>query len=517
MNIFSERSRSFWMERKPQSYPRLDRNRNADVVVIGSGIAGLSTAYELLRRRTSSVIVVDRGPIGRGMTARTTAHLTSSCDDLFSELISVRDEAAAKLYYQSQAAAIDRIEEIVAEEKIACDFERKDGYLFADRSSNVSMLDDELEACRKIGFAGVEKLSRAPFDGLSKLPCLRFPRQGRFHPLKYLDSLADLLQREGVELFAETAVIEVEEKAGSVIVHVEGGHQISASAVVVATNGPINDRLAINAKEAPYRTYVVAGPIDDPSMEDVLYWDTAEPYHYVRLHPFGRGGPVLISGGEDHKTGQANDAEDRLARLERWTRERFPKLGEIRWRWSGQCLDPIDYVGFIGLSPGSERVYVATGDSGQGITTGAAAGMVLAELIESGTSPFAELYDPSRKPVSALKQFASENVTAVKELASHFMPGEISSEDELGPGEGALIRSGGRKLGVSRDENGKLHRVTSACTHSGCTIHWNSFEQCWDCGCHGSHFDPNGQVLNAPAVSPLRDPDEERTGERESE
>lgn len=504
ISVYFEKSRSFWMEKEPLDFAPLRESLRVDVAVVGAGIAGLSAAYELLRRGRS-VAVFDRGPVARGMSARTTAHLTSSCDDLFTELIKKRGEDVAKAYYESQLAAVERIETIANEEGIACDFTWMDGYLWAASEDDEKTLDEELEACRAVGLHGAEKLAKSSFPGLSNHACLRFPRQGRFHPLLYLDGLAESIGRRGGRIFADTAVTSVDESSGSVSITVIGGLTIEAQAAVIATNSPIVSAGAVHSKQAPYRTYAIAADIEDASrIEDVLYWDTEEPYHYVRFHPNG-GGYVLIAGGEDHKTGTKSDMAERLARLEGWARERFPRMGEVRWRWSGQVMEPIDFAGFIGKAPGAERTFIATGDSGQGITSGVLAGMMLGEAVTSGSSRWAKAYDPARKPVSAAAQFVSENVSAIKELAGHVTPGEIKGADELGPGEGGLLRSGLSKLAVSRKEDGRLNERSASCTHLGCTVHWNPFEQCWDCPCHGSHFAPDGAVLNAPALKPLAD------------
>jgi nitrite reductase/ring-hydroxylating ferredoxin subunit len=290
---------------------------------------------------------------------------------------------------------------------------------------------------------------------------------------------------------------------------------------VVATNGPIMDDAKVTVKERPARTYAFAAEIPKGSVEDRLYWDTERPYHYVRLQPM-EDVDLLISGGEDHKSGEADNAEERFARLEAWTKERFPEMGRVRQRWSGQVLETVDYVGFIGLSPGSERTYIVTGDSGQGITQSVAASLVLGGLINNGAHPWAEVYAPGRKPPGAVKNFLGGAVGAVKGLAEHLTggdrdeDGEIQSADELAPGEGAIVREGKDKLAVSRDEGGRLHKLKAACSHMGCVVYWNTFEQCWDCPCHGSQFAPDGTALNGPAIQPLEGAEadaEKKTGQ----
>jgi Rieske Fe-S protein len=282
---------------------------------------------------------------------------------------------------------------------------------------------------------------------------------------------------------------------------------ILAANAVIATNSPIVDRYALHTKMAPYRTYAMAFTTKQGALPDALYWDTEDPYHYVRLQPGARGKDYVIVGGEDHKTGEADDAESRFGKLEDWARELIPALENITHRWSGQVLDTIDYAGFIGRNPGSQHVYVATGDSGQGMTHGVAGAMLNADLITLGKSEWAHVYAPDRKPVAAIGNYLRENATALKNFAEYLTPGEITSLDELKAGRGAILRQGLNKIAAYRSENGQLKLHSSSCTHIGCQLHFNSFEQTWDCPCHGSIFGVDGEPLNAPAISPLQSVD----------
>ncbi|MCA1367124.1 FAD-dependent oxidoreductase [Bradyrhizobium sp. BRP14] len=502
MNAGKERSRSLWMEH-PMDYdgPPLAGDLTTEILVIGSGIAGLSCAYELVRSG-HQVAVVDRGPVGRGMTARTSAHLAFELDDYFEELRSLRGADACRQYYESQCAAVDRIEEICRQEAIDCDFARIDGYFVPAEEKDAEYLRKELNAARSAGFADAEWVNNGPGAWRSG-PALRFPRQGRFHPLKYLDGLVGSLHRRGAALYPETPIVGLDEKDHQVRAEIGTGGTITAARVVVATNSPFHLRIPIHTKQAPYRTYVIAGPIAKGAAPDALIWDTLEPgYHYVRLQP-GSDEDTLIIGGEDHKTGEADDMDERLARLEAWARERFPELGPISHKWSGQVFEPSDYVPFIGRSPGYDQVYVITGDSGEGLTTGVAGALLIRDLIDDGISPWADVYDPGRLMLRGAIEFARENVDAAKHWAARLGGGEVASLNDVRPGEGALVKLDGKMTAAFRTEEGDLKLCSASCTHMGCVVRWNRFEQCWDCPCHGSHFSADGEPLQGPAFKPL--------------
>ncbi|KAF2990455.1 FAD-dependent oxidoreductase [Methylocystis sp. MJC1] len=501
MNVSSERSKSIW-EGVAANASRLQGETQADVAVIGSGIAGMSVAYELAKAG-KKVAVIDRGPIGGGMTARTTAHLSSYSDDGFRALIDTRGLDVAKGWQESQAAAISRIEAIQAELGAACDFRRLDGFLFLAPETDPGVIESELVASAQVGMIALRQ-EGVPFAGQEATPALRFPNQATFHPTKYLGALAEAVSRSGGRFFSESPVSSVEEDENGVVLTTLDGARVLADVAVVATNAPINDRLAISAKQAPYRTYVVAFEIPRASLPDALYWDTLDPYHYVRLQPGDGAFDILIVGGEDHKTGESNDGAERIRSLTSWTRGLIPALGRETARWSGQVLEPMDYVGFIGRSPGEKRVYVATGDSGQGMTHGAVAGLLICDLILRGESPWQSVYDPSRKPVKAAGEFIKENVSAAKHFVDYLKGGEVASTQEIAPGHGAIVRNGLEKVAAYREADGTLYPRSASCTHVGCHVHWNDFEKCWDCPCHGSQFAPDGEALNAPAFSPLR-------------
>jgi glycine/D-amino acid oxidase-like deaminating enzyme/nitrite reductase/ring-hydroxylating ferredoxin subunit len=521
MNANDERTRSIWVAEAGlmSCAGRFAEDKTCDVVIVGSGITGLSVAYEL-SQVGKSVIVLDRGAICGGMTARTTAHLTPICDDGVALLAKLRGEEIAAKFQASQAAAVDRIEAIVASHKIACDFRRLDAYLFpapgmAFKDAREKQ-EEEYNALRAAG-ADVAKAKGVPLKGFETAPVICYKNQATFHPLKYLSALLREIEAKGGRLYADSVVAEVEETDEQVRVRLENGQTVIAGHAVFATNSPTSDWVEIHSKMAPYRTYAMAFTIPRGKLVDALYWDMADPYHYVRLQPGTGKTDYLIAGGCDHKTGEADDGAVRFEAIEVWIRELVPALGKEVARWSGQVMDTIDYCGFIGRDPNRKRVFIATGDSGQGITHGALAGILLKNLVVYGAGEWSEVYDPSRKPSSTVINYINENVTAIKNFAEYLMPSEIESADALKPGEGGVLRDGLAKVAVCRDLEGKLHRRSAVCTHLGCHVHWNSTEQCWDCPCHGSQFAPDGAVLNGPAIMPLAEAKAEADAKQRSD
>ena len=500
----SQASTSIWMATANTPSPsRLKESIRTDVCIIGAGIAGLTTAY-LLGLEGRSVVVLDDGVIGGGMTGRTTAHLTNAFDDRYVEIEKLHGAEASRLTAESHTAAINKIHEICSQEKIDCEFQWVDGFLFGATRDDIKLLDDELAASHRAGLVGVEKVARAPLASFDTGVALRFPRQGQFHPLKYMDGLARAVLRDGGRIFGETHATKIEGGDGAQI-ETSHGPIVTSEVVVVATNTPVNDRVAIHTKQAPYVTYVIGVIVPKGSVTRALYWDTGDPYHYVRLQSDNDNShDVLIVGGEDHKTGQANDGDERYARLEQWTRERFSKVGEVEFRWSGQVMEPVDGIAFIGPNPLDEdNVFIATGDSGQGMTHGTIAGILLTDLIQGRENEWADLYSPSRIRVKSLPEYASENINVAAQYADFLTAGDIKSESELKPGEGAIMREGVSKVAVHRDESGQLHKLTAICPHLGCVVAWNSTEQTWDCPCHGSRFSAEGRVYQGPANSDL--------------
>ena len=494
---------------KPLKYETLNKDIKTDVVVVGGGLGGLTVAYRL-SKLGKKVVVVEDGYLGSGETGRTTAHIVNALDDRYFEIQKMHGKEAAVLAADSHTAAIDLVANIVHDEKIDCEFKRVDGYLFPHATDTRKTIDDEFIATRESGIT-TELLESVPGIVGETGPSLKFPNQAQFHPLKYLQGLADAIIKNGGDIYTESRADEITKEG----IKVKGFH-VSAQHIVVATNTPINDWVTMHTKQFPYRTYVIAVAIPKGSVKPALWWDTGDhkskwvgmPYHYVRVEAYNEINDLLIVGGADHKTGQADKEdmpeEERYFGLKAWASKRFPMISEVVYKWSGQIMESVDAMAFIGKNPGDDNIYIVTGDSGNGMTHCTIAGILIPDLIMGKENPWTDLYDPSRLMFSAMGNFLSEVGNMAAQYVDLITPGDLKSADELKPGNGAVIRKGLKKIAVYKNDNGKLLAFSAICPHLGCVLQWNNDEKSFDCPCHGSRFTYEGKLVNGPAVADLK-------------
>ena len=499
-------TKSIWMDTTdPVRYPRLAQNATADVVVIGAGQAGLAAAYSLAREG-AQVMLLERVQPGAGESGRTSAHLTAWIDDGMDLIQQEHGAEAAKRAAESHGGAVDWIEETAAREGIDCGFRRIPAFLFSVHDDRRVRLEAERDACVAAGITAA--LDENPlYDPFGHGVALRMDGQATYHPLRFVYGLARAAARAGVVIHGDTFVNEVDSDENGVTVKTSGGVSVQAKACVVATCTPFTEFLGVHTKQAPYRTYVVTLAVQPGSIPDAMYFDDLDPYHYCRLIREAGNRELLIVGGEDHKTGQAEDCAERLDRLEAWAREHFPGLGERTHGWSGQVFEPADALGFNGRQPDKPHVYMITGDSGDGLTNGIAGARLVTDLIRGRANPLEDVYDPARQP-KALKEFARENLNVAKVFTlDRLTAGMGTSVDDIAPGEGRVVRRGGSAVAAYRAPDGTLHECSALCTHMKCVVRWNPLESSWDCPCHGSRFDPTGDVMMGPAPERLGEAD----------
>lgn len=485
----------------PPERPRLTSDLDTEVVVVGGGITGISTAH-LLARTGLKVVLLERDGIGCGDTAHTTAHLTYMTDTRLSELVSTCGEEKAILSWMAGRRAIAHIRSTAAALDEDVELVEVPGYLAAggsgDIQKDIAGLQDEYRLAHEMGF-DVSYVNEIPPTGT---PGIRFNGQMKFHPLKYLHALARECERLGVKIYENTNVTEFGEDPRHLVAN---GCRVTYQHVVIATHVPLQGNRGtfgaalFQTKLASYSTYAVAGRVSSGDVPEFIWSDTAEPFHYLRIDR-NADGTVVILGGEDHKTGQVIETGECFSRLETRLSNMFPGVG-IFHRWSGQVVETVDGLPYIGGN--SEGQFVATGFSGNGMTFGVVAAIMARDHITGQRNGWESTFDPSRVELSAVGNYIRENVDFPYHMVRDRMGIEDGDLKEIGMGQGRVMKVDGETLAVCRDASGDLHKVSAVCPHLGCIVAWNEGELTWDCPCHGSRFAADGTLISGPAEKSL--------------
>jgi glycine/D-amino acid oxidase-like deaminating enzyme/nitrite reductase/ring-hydroxylating ferredoxin subunit len=486
------------------SYPALDRDLDVDVVVIGAGITGLTTAY-LLKRAGHRVAVIERRRVGGVDTMATTAHVTCVTDLDLAALVKNFGRDHAQAVWDAGLAARDEIDSIVRDENIDCEWTWVDGFKHAppDRDDSRA-LKDEAALASDLGF-DARYMDAVP--GIAR-PGVAYAGQAKIHPGKYVARLAQLVHGAGSFVFERTTSEEVAADPMAVKAETDNGtFTIGARYVVIATHTPLMGKTNIasatllQTKLYLYTSYVIGGRLPRGSMPEALFWDTSDPYTYIRIDRSTDHDRVIF-GGDDHKTGQADDTGAILRALEERAKRMFPAL-EVTHRWSGQVVETNDGLPYIGET--SKNQFVATGFAGNGTTFGTLSAMLARDAVLGLKNPWQELFDVGRTKIrGGVWDYVKENVDyPYYMIKDRFSGADGTSLKQLRRGDGMILSLDGQKVAASRDQTGRVTLRSPTCTHMGCTVGWNAAERTWDCPCHGSRFRPNGDVLAGPAESPL--------------
>lgn len=503
-------------------FSRLDRDLETDVCIVGAGISGVSVAYELVTRGLNVVLIEGREVLS-GETGRTSGHLANDLDDGYPAIASKHGDKGAKAAAESHTWALNRVGELSKQLGIECEYRHLPGYDFSqypkssnEHESDMKIVVEEGVKAKELGIATeyIPGFKLKGWEGnIDQSDAVIYPQQATFHPTKYVAGILDFLKTQpNFSCYTNTRCIDVHEKGVEILgmghkdvyVKTMDGHTIKCADAVEATCVPLQ-KLSVIAQEEYYRTYCIAIRVPKGSVEDALFYDSAEIYKYVRLTECDEKEDYMVVGGGDHKVGQ-DDTVAPFRELEEWTRARFPQATTIDYKWSGQVFEPVDHMAFIGKNQGNKHIYIITGDSGNGLTHGVLAGKLIADSITDQPNSWISAYDPKRivSMVKSLPSMISHDVQ-INSQYKRFLQTDITDIEDLVPGEGGVLNTKTAKpLAVYKDEGGQIHKFSALCPHLHAVVTWNSTEKSWDCPVHGSRFSCHGVQLCGPAKAGLQ-------------
>ena len=499
-NIFNNIPKSYWLSSTERTnYPKLDENIHVDIAIVGGGMVGILTAYQL-QKHDFDIAILEAENIVESTTAHTTAKLTSQHDLIYYKIKKERGFDLALQYAEANENAIHEIKKIADENNIDCDYSLQSAYIFTQEDKYVKKLEDEVKTAKSLGIkAYLTDNIPLPIDIKSAMV---FENQAQFHPRKFLIPLAEKIHNNGVKIHEKTRAIELNKKDDKYIINTSQGKTVTADIVIIASHYPFYNKKAMYySRIYVERSYAIAIKAKE-KFPGGLYINTDIPTRSLRSLPTEDGELILVVG-ENHKTGQGEDMNNHYKVLLNFAEEVF-SVENVPYKWSTQDCMTMDKIPYIGqYASDTPNLYIATGFQKWGMTTSMASSIILKDLIVTGESPWADVFNPSRKNISgSAKEFIAQNVN----VAGQLLGGKISKEPEkivIESGEGKILNIDGEKTGAYRDEEGELYFVNTTCTHMGCELNWNSAERSWDCPCHGSRFTYRGHIIQGPAVKPL--------------
>jgi glycine/D-amino acid oxidase-like deaminating enzyme/nitrite reductase/ring-hydroxylating ferredoxin subunit len=487
---------SYWIDTAPKNMcPQLTSDLTVDVAIVGGGIVGI-TAARLLKDEGLSVAVVEARKVGEEVTGKSTAKVTSQHNIIYKTIEKKFGEDGARAYAEANEAGLHRILDFASKYKIDCNLETKAAYTYTNDPGHVSAIEQEVEVAQRLGLpASFTRDTGLPFDVLA---AMRWDNQAQFHPVKYVAGLAATIPGDGCHVFENSRVIDWSPH------HISTGQgSITARHVIMATHMPLGQVGLFYAEAYPHIHPVIMGRVDPARAPDGMFINIERPRHSVRSHRDDNGDTWLIFAGASFKPGHVDEERKNFRDLERFATKNFGVRAE--YRWTNEDYTSMDGAPFVGWSSSLPNAYlVATGFNAWGISNGTAAAMVLTDIIAGRDNPWLKLYDATRiKPIAGGKQFVQGNAEVASHLVGGYMADKPKSFAELAPGDAAILKIDGENIAAFKDEEGRLHAVSAACTHMGCILGWNETDRTWDCPCHGSRFELSGKVIHGPAAKPL--------------
>jgi glycine/D-amino acid oxidase-like deaminating enzyme/nitrite reductase/ring-hydroxylating ferredoxin subunit len=499
--ILSGKHESVWkIGLKEKKYSNFKTGLIFDVIIIGGGITGINCAY-LLKKMGYKVAIIEKTKIGHGVTLNTTAKITYGHGLIYGHLLKKFGFKKAKQYANANNFAITKMEEVIKEEKIKCDFARKSFYMFAETDKSYNKLKDEFYSLRKI-FLPVSFIEKIDLP-MEVKAAIKYDNQAQFNPLKYITGLADKINGNGSCIFENVRATKIDEFRTMCKVSTDKG-KIEGNYVIVASHFPFYDPAYYFARMYPSRSYAIGVTITDKFPEGMFMSIEEDGQTYRNFT--NKRKEIVIVGGESHKLG----TEDEIMHYKKLEENTKNKLShkKTEYFWSTHDNITIDRVPYIGrISSKSNNIFVATGFGKWGMTTSMVSALIISDLIENGESRWQDVFNPSRfKPITSAKSFIKQNL----DVAEKYIKGKTKFEKDyktLPLNEGTIIEIKGKKYAIYKDKKGKIFSFSPHCTHMGCVLSWNSAEKSWDCPCHGSRFTPEGKVINGPSAQELKKTD----------
>ncbi len=489
---------SYWVDTTTRpSFSKLDRDIDVDVCIIGAGITGIMSAY-MLKDSGLKICLIEKGEICSGVTENTTAKVTSQHGLIYRYLEDSFGTEFARKYLQSNEEAINMIEDIVQKESIECEFQRTDNYIYTCTDEYVQKIKDEVETVNKIGLNAeqIDKIN-LPFEIKTGI---KFPNQAKFHPLKYLYKIVEILKNNNVEIYTNSIIKDIEKEGTGYILKTEE-YNVKSKYVVMATHYPIKSFPGLHfLKMYQDRSYAIAIE-PHAKITPGMYISAESPVASFR--PIND--ELLIIGGEDHKTGDnSKDLKICYKSLETYAKEIYPSM-KVKYRWATQdcvSLDKVPYIGeFSNLMP---NIYIATGYKKWGMTTSHVAAKIIRDKILDIDNEYEKIYRATRMaPIKNHEEFGNMLKQTVYSLGINKIKMPKYKYEDLEKDSGGVVEYEGEKMGIYKDKDGKIYAVKPYCKHLGCELSWNNLEKTWDCPCHGSRYDYTGKLISEPATEDL--------------